>query len=393
MVEMGRVLDAAVVGAGPYGLAAAARLRAAGREIQAFGQAMEFWQQQMPRGMLLRSAWEATHIGAPEGDLTLDSYEQSHGTQLSSPLPLESFVAYGCWFGEQAVPDLDPRKVTRIVRSPDGFTLELEDQELVQARRVVVAAGLFPFAYHPSQFDGLPPGLVSHSSQHTDFSRFRGRSVTVIGGGQSALEYAALLNEAGASVEVIMRAESVRWLHRSKWATRHRNRLERAIDPATDVGPIGLSWLVNQPFLFRRLPRHLQEDVSYRCIRPAGARWLQPRLESATITTGRHVVSASPDGRGVRLVLDDGGTRTADHLLLATGYRVDVSRYPFLDPDLVRGLDCAEGYPVLSAGLESSVPGLHFLGAPAAYSFGPTMRFVSGTWFASQEVTRHITRN
>ena len=48
----------------------------------------------------------------------------------------------------------------------------------------------------------------------------------------------------------------------------------------------------------------------------------------------------------------------------------------------------AGGYPVLGAGLESSVPGLHFVGAPAAYSFGPVMRFVVGSWYAAPAIAR-----
>ena len=64
--------------------------------------------------------------------------------------------------------------------------------------------------------------------------------------------------------------------------------------------------------------------------------------------------------------LSDGSARTVDHLLFGTGYRVDIHRYPFLDPALVLQIRSVGGYPVLRPGMESSVPGLHFLGAPAA---------------------------
>ena len=74
--------------------------------------------------------------------------------------------------------------------------------------------------------------------------------------------------------------------------------------------------------------------------------------------------------------------------MFGTGYRVDVARYPFLGDGILRGLRRAEGYPVLRRGLESSVPGLHFVGAPAAWSFGPILRFVSGSWYAGHSVAR-----
>jgi hypothetical protein len=34
------------------------------------------------------------------------------------------------------------------------------------------------------------------------------------------------------------------------------------------------------------------------------------------------------------------------------------------------------------------VPGLHFMGTAAAYSFGPIMRFVVGSWYAAPAVAR-----
>jgi hypothetical protein len=83
--------------------------------------------------------------------------------------------------------------------------------------------------------------------------------------------------------------------------------------------------------------------------------------------------------------------RLVDHALLATGFRVDVSRYSFLSPSLLRKLETVSGFPVLTRGLESSIPGLHFLGKPASWSFGPLLGFVSGAEFASTELTRAIT--
>jgi hypothetical protein len=97
-----------------------------------------------------------------------------------------------------------------------------------------------------------------------------------------------------------------------------------------------------------------------------------------------------PAGDQARIKLDNGKERTVDHVLLGTGYRVDVARYPFLSRDIVQTLNLIDGYPSLGPGLESSLPGLHFVGAPAALSFGPIMRFVVGTWYAAPAVARRI---
>jgi hypothetical protein len=101
---------------------------------------------------------------------------------------------------------------------------------------------------------------------------------------------------------------------------------------------------------------------------------------------GRKVTSATDAGGELLLKLDDGSERRVDHALLATGFRVDVSKYPFLSPSLIEQLTLVNGFPVLKRGLESSIPGLHFLGKPASWSFGPLLGFVSGAEFASSEL-------
>src|SRR5207302_515781 len=141
---------------------------------------------------------------------------------------------------------------------------------------------------------GLSPELATHSSEHQDFGRFAGKHVAVVGSGQSGLECAALLHEAGAEVEIIARAPGVHWLLRST-LRRYIGPLERAAYPRADVGPPGLNWVVTSPRLFRLLPERLQESAARRSIRPAGAAWLRPRLADVSFTLGRTVSAATPD--------------------------------------------------------------------------------------------------
>jgi FAD-dependent urate hydroxylase len=384
----------AIVGAGPYGLAAAAHLHSANVDVHVFGEAMEFWERQMPAGMLLRSYWEGSHISDPGGDFTLDRYQQAQGAQLPRPVRREDFISYGRWFQRQAVPDLDGRRVARIEGSSKCFRIMLEDGESVRAQRVVIATGIASFASRPCQFDSLPPTLASHSSQHCDFGRFEGQRVVVVGGGQSALESAALLHEWGAAVEVVVRAPRLHWLRYGTplhtWLHAQANPLRRILYPPSDIGPPGLNWIVDTPAFFKRLPLAVRTRFERRAIRPAGAGWLPPRMNGVRITTGRVIISADAVGQEVRLKLDDGSERCVNHALLATGYRVDISRCAFLAPDLLRSLRLADGYPELTADFEASLPGLHFLGASAAGTFGPLMRFVAGTKYAASALTRCI---
>ncbi len=375
----------AVVGAGPYGLSAASYLRAAGIEARVFGQPMSFWQDQMPVGMCLRSNWGASHIADPKQELTLDAFCRDKGNHIGKPIPLDRFVDYGLWFQSRAVRDLEQRHVLNVDRGPRGFQITLADGEKFTARRVVVAAGIGPFATRPAEFAAIPAELASHASAHKDLRKFRGKRIAVIGAGQSALESAALFKENGIEVEVIGRTQTLNWvgLHPR---LHHLGFVSNMLYSDRDVGPAGISRLVAMPHVFRRFPRGFQERTAYRAIRPAGAGWLQPRLAGVPITLGRKVTSATDAGGELLLKLDDGSERRVDHALLATGFRVDVSKYPFLSPSLIEQLTLVNGFPVLKRGLESSIPGLHFLGKPASWSFGPLLGFVSGAEFASSEL-------
>ena len=375
-----------IIGAGPYGLAAAAYLRAAGVETRVFGEPMEFWKEQMPAGMCLRSSWDASHIADPKQELTFDDYCRHNGNHVSKPIPLDRFVDYGQWYQRSVVPDLDRRKVVKIDVDNGGFRLTLADSEAFFSRRVVLATGISTFARRPVEFAGIPSALASHSSKQKDLRKFKGQRVVVVGAGQSALESAALFKEAGIEVEVIGRQKTLNWvgLHAR---LHHLGPLSKLLYSSRDVGPAGISRLVAMPHVFRRFPRRFQDRTAYRAIRPAGAGWLRPRLVGVPITLGRHIVSATVQGSQLHLKLDDGTDRLIDHALLATGYRVDVSRYDFLSESLSKRLETVDGYPVLKRGLECSIPGLHFLGKPAAWSFGPLLGFVSGTEFAANELT------
>jgi hypothetical protein len=189
-----------------------------------------------------------------------------------------------------------------------------------------------------------------------------------------------------------VRKTDVHWLDQKlAWLKSEANPVRRLFYPPTDVGPPGLNWIVATPGLFRRLPFRLQEKVAYRSIRPAGAGWLLPRIGKVRFTTGRAITSVSSAGGGIGLKLDDGTERCVHHVLLATGYRVDVALYDFLAPDLLKTVRRVDGYPLLGPGFESSLPGLHFLGATAARSFGPVSRFVSGTPYTARALARRIT--
>ena len=369
---------------------------------------MTFWRETMPSGMFLRSSIRASSIADPGRRLTISDWARTVSRELRYPIPIRDFIDYGLWFQERVAPDLDTRVVASITKTGSEFCVTLGDGEEVIASRVVMAAGLAPFVFIPPVFRDLSRRSVSHTCHAPDLERFAGRAVLVVGGGQSALESAALLSELGTRVEVLVRRDSIYWLSGHGPATNHfaaavpeavappprpslraRHRLYVREAP-TDVGGKYASWLGAAPDMCHVLPPRARVPFSYNCVRPAAAHWLPDRLRSVRITYGRRIVSAHEDDDGVEVVLDDGDRRRADHILLGTGYRLIVREYPFLAPQLALALDVGDGHPRLRRGLESSVGGLHFTGAAAYWSFGPTMRFVVGTAYTGPAVTQQI---
>jgi cation diffusion facilitator CzcD-associated flavoprotein CzcO len=181
--------DVVVLGAGPYGLSAGVHLKAKEIDVRVFGEPMNFWANQMPKGMLLRSPREASNIADPGSAFTLEAYEAASGTKKPvAPVSLETFIRYGQWFQQQLGSQIDRRVISRINRESSGFKVALEDGTIVRSRRMVVAAGIGSFQREPSVFRQLPALQVSHCYEGRKISEFTGKRVAVIGAGQSALE-------------------------------------------------------------------------------------------------------------------------------------------------------------------------------------------------------------
>src|ERR1700689_1069214 len=208
---MTALLPVVIIGAGPYGLSLAAHLRARGVNFRICGKPMDFWLTQMPTGMALKSEGFASNLYDPEGRFTLKRFCAEHGidyADIGLPVQLSTFTAYGLAFQKELVPNLEEKMVVTVTQKANGFALTLDDGEVVMAKQVVLAIGIAPFAYIPPPLTGLPDQFLTHSSQHQDLRRFKGKRVAVIGAGSSAIDLAALLDDAGAKVQLIARRKA-----------------------------------------------------------------------------------------------------------------------------------------------------------------------------------------
>jgi hypothetical protein len=270
----------------------------------------------------------------------------------------------------------------------------LEDGDTFFAQRVVMAMGLLGHEYRPAQFDGLPRELVSHSCEHTDSERYRGKRVAVIGRGQSACEAAAILHEAGADVEIVCR-NNLEWnadpAQRSSLRKFVRAMLGNMLIPPSQVGPFPHNWVNEVPGVIHGFPQANRDRWNTLNLRATAITWLRPRMKDIPIDMGRTIFAARKVGNGISLTLDN-ATKRYDHVMLATGYRTDVDKMAILDGKMREKIVRHGGLPVLNGGFESSVKGLHFVGASAVGSFGPLLRFIAGAGFAARRVSRAATR-
>jgi len=393
------MLETAIIGAGPYGLSIAAHFRSRGISFRIFGRLMDSWQTHMPKGMCLKSEGFASNIYDPDSDFTLSHFCAEKGIEYADGVPvrLDTFSAYGAAFKERKVPELEDKLVTSLDRVPGGFRLGLDNGETVTAQKVVLAVGITHFEYVPANLAKLPPEFLSHSFRHHDLEAFRGRNVVVVGGGSSATDLAGLLHEVGADVQLVSRRTELKF-HGGPTGKKPSwwQKIKR---PKSGIGPgWRLRFLADAPMAFHYLPESLRLEAVRRVLGPSGGWFAKDKvIGKVPLLLGQTPERAEiRDGRVVLHLRADDGTKrevVTEHVIAATGYKVDIDRLKFLDPEIRENLKVVGGSPALSSGFESSIPGLYFAGLTAANSFGPVMRFAFGAGFAARTLTRAVRKS
>ena len=394
------MLEIAIIGAGPYGLSIAAHFRRRGIPFRIFGRTMDSWLAHMPKGMMLKSDGFASNIYDPNCDFALKDFcaeRQIKYSDAGIPVRLDTFAAYGLAFKERFVPELKESLVVSVERADVGFILRLEDGEIVAAKRVILAVGITHFEYVPAKLAHLPAEFLSHSFHHHDLERFRGQNVVVIGAGSSAVDLAGLLKESGAEVTLVARRTSLTF-HTNSMG-KPRSLWQRIRHPKSGIGPgMRSRFLANLPGAFHYLPERFRLKTVENYLGPSGGWFAKGKvIGRVPLLLGYTPESTEIQDGKVRLTLRaaDGTEREllTEHIIAATGYRVDLERLAFLSADIRKELKAVNGTPVLSSTFESSMPGLYFVGIASANSFGPVMRFAFGAGFAARCLTHTMTKS
>jgi cation diffusion facilitator CzcD-associated flavoprotein CzcO len=354
-----------IIGAGPFGLAVAARAKHEGIEHLIVGRPMEFWRRNMPKGMFLRSACD-WHLDPQEVD-TIGSYLQSQGKTPRDvePLSLDFYLSYAEWFQKQK--DIQPLPVfIQTLERNDHFVATTSEGEVINAQSVVLAPGFKHFAHVPEDLKlKLPVNGFQHTCEFIDFSAAENKRYLIIGGRQSAFEWAALLLEAGASAVHLSHRHASPAFAEADWSW---------VNPLVDQ-------MVQDPNWFRRLPQAEKDSVSHRLWAEGRLKvepWLQSRLDDPRVKIWPHTELAScvQHNGELAVTLSNGETLTVDQLILATGYKVNIAQLPLLAAgDLLTQLETRNGFPVLDDHFETSLPGLFITSMPATQDFGPFFGF------------------
>lgn len=391
------VVQVAIVGAGPYGLSIAAYLRRAGVSYRLLGQPMHSWAQCMPKGMMLRSEPFASSLWDPQRRYTFGRFCAEKGLPyepIGLPPTLQRFLEYAAWFQKHAVGDVPGDMARHVRRDAKSFVLTLADGSEVVARKVVIATGQNAFSRVPAELSNVAGPHVVHSTRMAEPESYRGQDVIVVGKGQSALQWSALLHEAGARVRVLTRGDQLKWNGGPK---PNRSWIDKVRAPYSGLGA---GWrdiaVAELPQVYRALfearKRHSHVSDSFG---PSGAWWLRKRVENLIPTIfGSTLVDARLADDRVAVTVRQGDALQelhADRVIAATGFKIDLERLDYLDPAL-RSSIVREGAraPLLDRHYQTSVPGLHVVGAASAPTFGPVMRFMFGAKHAAPTLARAL---
>jgi cation diffusion facilitator CzcD-associated flavoprotein CzcO len=376
--------DLLIIGAGPFGLALAAQASHDGIEHLIVGKPMEFWRRSMPKGMFLRSACD-WHLD-PLNVHTIDSFLSSQNITARDvePISLEFYLSYADWFQTQKNIQPLPVYVKQLERSraDHGFVATTADGDAINAHHVALAPGFKHFAHAPAELLArLPAGRFQHTSEFVDFSGAANKRHLIIGGRQSAFEWAALLLEAGASAVHLSHRHASPAFRVSDWSW---------VNPLVDN-------MVENPSWFRRLSQAEKDEVNHRLWAEGRLKvepWLEPRLNDNRVRVWPETQLASchenDDGELV-VALTNGETIRVDQIILATGYKVDIARLPILANNILEQLETRNGFPVLDDHFETSIPGLFITSMPATQDFGPFFGFTISVRTSAKLICKRLT--
>ncbi|WP_158818558.1 questin oxidase family protein [Methylocapsa sp. S129] len=341
-------------------------------------------------------------------NLTYRSWHEARYGSLSwdrlDKIDRRDWMAYLVWYRDLlALPVRNETSLEGIASQDDWLALTLASPEgarTIYARKLVLATGIDGAGapYAPEEIAALPRSVWSHNADSIDGPGLAGRRIAILGAGASAFDCAVhALQHGAAQVALYARRTTLPHVEVLAWSN-----FPGFLTSFADL-PDRLRWN------FMRRMRDLQPPPTQTMFDRAA---LDPRFE---LKLGHRLDSARMEGDEIVLVAN-GAPRRFDRILVATGFRTDLSLRPelagvrdeiclwrdrFVPPP---GEDDEElgRHPYLGAGfqLQSKNPAaaellgnIHLFNAGAVPSVGPVCNGVTGLKYGTPRVVDAITRD
>ncbi len=371
------VFDLIIVGAGPYGLACAAQAKKERLNYLLVGAPMKFWYESMPGFMQLRSPFVASSIYGADDNLSLKAFYDETGRShtRTTRIPVKVYLQYVEWYVKNAGLNIRSEEVVSLVKSDaENFQVKTTSGECLQSKTVIVATGNPPFATVPDVVRDIDKKFISHTRDVPDFTPFANRRVLVVGAGQSAIEACLGLLQSGASVELSHRQKELYW---------H--------DIPLRINVPVLLFFITIPTVLEIVPYAIRKAVGDFVSRPTVDKWLKEKIQGKVKEyCETDLLNVEETSEGVKVIFTDGRETLVDHIILGTGYAVDIKKLDFLDGQIKNFLGVRDGYPLLSRHLESNLQGLFFNGLPAKGRFGPPFNFIFASPAGAKRVIKGV---
>lgn len=175
------MLDVAIVGAGPAGIAAAIYLKRAGLDVEMF-------ERDQAGGLLLNANLVENYPGFPNGIFGVELVKL-----FTSQLELLDI-------------QITKGNIIEISRDDIGYKLMGENEKEWQARSVILATGTTP---KPLEIDGASTleGKIFYEVKDIPKPK-TGKKIGILGGGDAAFDYALNLASQGCEVDLMFRSKS-----------------------------------------------------------------------------------------------------------------------------------------------------------------------------------------
>ena len=374
------IYDAIVIGAGPYGTSAALSLKNNNFNIYWAGEPLSFWLRNI-QPTLLRSAKSATNLYIDNQEFTFLDFLNKFKLSKDGKIKYSEFLAYYFYLLTYLNDLPEHEKVVNVHHKNGLWHIKLQGVfglKTIISKNVINATGIGIHPNIPETVSNLPFKIAAHVSHTAVHDLPVNKKIAVIGGAQSAVEYALEADNNGNEVTMYIKDK-----------LKYRN--------------------LHEPtqFMYRYLASNCEKIIPYLPV-PLKTKLLSFLLEGTCEPQIKDHLEASKirifeDTVIIRteisdekpVVISNRGESKFDLIVSATGYNYDIHHLNYTSGFITSKNQMVAGrFPNLNvnAMLKNTPPGMYFAGFACMYSIGFKAQFINGTNIVIKRIINDIIR-